>query len=605
MRRKLSSGVSFAHVVRPVFRHSVQSGHWLRRYSSHISYSSPSSSSVLSWNTHPDNKSQPPTKPIVITTPIFYVNSSPHLGHLFSVLLADGLARWYRILNARVLFVTGTDEHGIKVYQAANFLTGSTSGEVANKDVLKFCDATSGQFRSAFEDYDIAFDQFIRTTEPRHITAVKKFWNLLRDSGNLYLGKYAGWYSISDETFVPKSSVYSPTGDPNDNIFAESGSKVVWIEEDNWKFKMNLFIDTIAEKIQSGELTIKPEFRRNEVLSLLNGRDSSESELSVSRLRNKNVWGIPVPDDEERSLIYVWVDALLNYLTACGFPDESFKEIWPADYQIVGKDILKFHSVYFPALLLAAGIKELPKLQVAHGHWKLNGTKMSKSKGNVVNLQTLKENFGKDVVRWFLLSENNLKDDFNFEEEQMRLKSNAFLCDSLGNLLSRLSGKLINPANLVESGEVTLSSEEFSGRYTFDPTFTDLPTKVDRLYREVDFVEGLREITCAVHLINKKFNDATPWKLYKDILKKDNVDENLDKLKFCIYESIEVVRVVGLLLQPIIPESCEKLFTMLGVDKSQRSIDYIQWGKGTWHFKANKNGDAPVSVLFPKLLTQK
>eukprot|EP01119_Soliformovum_irregulare_P018736 TRINITY_DN5799_c0_g2_i1.p1 TRINITY_DN5799_c0_g2~~TRINITY_DN5799_c0_g2_i1.p1 ORF type:complete len:391 (-),score=71.39 TRINITY_DN5799_c0_g2_i1:920-2092(-) len=319
----------------------------------------------------------------LITTPIFYVNSSPHIGHLYSALIADCLARWNRIKGNDVLLTTGTDEHGMKIQQAA---------EKAGISPQEFCDNYSAEFQNLFQKANISNDDFIRTTAPRHEKAVSEMWRRLRDKDLIYLGKYEGWYSVPDEAFLTEDQVTTIDDTVNGGftkISIESGHRVDWVVEHNYRFKLEEFQQKLLHHYKTHPDTIVPNSKYNEVIALLS---KGLPDLSISRIGSRVRWGLKVPDDPTQS-VYVWLDALTNYLTVTGFPDEGFEKKWPAQYHVIGKDILKFHAIYWPAFLMGVGLP-LPRKIVTHGHWTVNRVKMSKSLGNVISPETLFQEYG-------------------------------------------------------------------------------------------------------------------------------------------------------------------------------------------------------------------
>ncbi|KAJ3310179.1 Methionine--tRNA ligase, mitochondrial, partial [Gonapodya sp. JEL0774] len=297
----------------------------------------------------------------------------PHIGHLYSAVLADVLKRWQEFKGLDTLFSTGTDEHGLKIQQAA---------ENAGKSPLDFCDTISIRFKTLFDLANISYADYIRTTEPRHIATVEHLWKLLHSKGHIYKGHHEGWYAISDETFVPDSGiedVFDEKSGERYKISKESGSRVEWTSEPNYKFRIASFTSDLLSWLSSNPTAIVPAHRHREVVRML--QQERIGDLSVSRLKSRLQWGVRVPDDPEHT-VYVWLDALANYLTVTGYPaEDSRNSFWPADIHVVGKDIVKFHCIYWPAFLIAAGLP-LPKQIVAHGHWTVERTKMSKSKGN-------------------------------------------------------------------------------------------------------------------------------------------------------------------------------------------------------------------------------
>ncbi|KAJ1550533.1 methionyl-tRNA synthetase, partial [Nowakowskiella sp. JEL0078] len=360
---------------------------------------------------------------------------APHIGHLYSSVLADIMKRWYEFIGRESYLCTGTDEHGLKIQNAARD---------AKTDPKSFCDSISTKFLDLCEASNISQTDFIRTTEKRHYDAVTK---RLKESGYIYKGKHEGWYCVSDETFYPVKQVIEVDGNM---ISKETGKKVEWTSEENYKFRLSNMRVPLLNWIKSNPDVILPKSRYDEIVSTLEGEIA---DLSISRPKSRLQWGIPVPDDEDH-VIYVWMDALTNYLTVCGFPNSLIG--WPADWHVVGKDIIKFHSIYWPAFLLAANL-EPPKRILVHAHWLLNRTKMSKSLGNVVDPFLLLENFGADPIRYFLARDGGITDDSEFSINTIEKRYRKDLAGQLGNLLMRCTAPKINPFQIVPSRPVNLS----------------------------------------------------------------------------------------------------------------------------------------------------
>ncbi|KAM9664795.1 methionine--tRNA ligase, mitochondrial isoform 2-T2 [Trichechus inunguis] len=371
------------------------------------------------------------------TTPIFYVNAAPHIGHLYSALLADALCRHRRLrvpVAAATRFSTGTDEHGLKIQQAA-----ATAGLAP----AELCDRVSAQFQQLFREAGIASTDFIRTTEARHRLAVQHFWEVLKARGLLYKGLYEGWYCASDECFLPEAKItwqQGPSGDACP-VSLESGHPVSWTKEENYIFRLSHFREPLRQWLRDDPQAVIPEPFYHAVLQWL---EEELPDLSVSRKSSHLHWGIPVPGDDSQT-IYVWLDALVNYLTVIGYPDAEFKSWWPVTSHIIGKDILKFHAIYWPALLLGAGMS-LPHRIYVHSHWTVCGQKMSKSLGNVVDPRTCLERYTVDGFRYFLLRQGVPNWDCDYYDEKVVKLLDSELADALGGLLNRCTAKRINPS---------------------------------------------------------------------------------------------------------------------------------------------------------------
>ncbi|MDP6515757.1 MAG: methionine--tRNA ligase, partial [Alphaproteobacteria bacterium] len=357
-----------------------------------------------------------------ITTPIYYVNDVPHLGHAYTTIACDALARFMRLDGKRVMFLTGTDEHGQKVEKSA---------QAAGEEPQAFTDRVSRRFRDLTVKLGATNDDFIRTTEPRHTRASQAIWKALVAAGDIYLGSYAGWYSVRDEAFFAESELSKGEGGTR---CAPSGAPVEWVEEPSYFFRLSRWQQPLLDLYARQPDFILPESRRNEVVSFVK---SGLQDLSVSR--TSFAWGVPVPNDADH-IMYVWLDALTNYITAAGYPDtdcDIYRTFWPADVHMVGKDILRFHAVYWPAFLMAAGI-EPPQRVFAHGWWTNEGEKISKSLGNVIDPFALIEQYGLDPVRYFLLREVPFGKDGDFSRDAMTTRMNSELANDFGNLAQRV-----------------------------------------------------------------------------------------------------------------------------------------------------------------------
>lgn len=451
-------------------------------------------------------------KPIIITTPIFYVNSVPHIGHLYTTLLADALSRYLRLIGNKTIFTTGTDEHGLKVKQSA---------DKKSINVKDFCDEISNLFRSLFNKANIQYDDFIRTTENRHKEFVKKMWNDLQN--DIYLGDFEGWYNISDEEFV--TNVTDTTG-------------LILIKEPNYFFKLSKYKDKILEWLETNP--IYPQSRKNEMLQFLR---NELKDLSISRLKEKIEWGIEVPNNKDH-LIYVWLDALTNYLTVS-------REFWPADYHIIGKDIVKFHSIYWPAFLMSSN-HELPKRLIVHSHWTMNKEKISKSKGNVIDPFELLEKYDVDFVRYYLLREGKISDDCDFSYDELSNKLNSELSNVFGNLITRTLSKKLNPTL-----EWPKLSQYNSDEKEIIDRLNNLPDIVDKYYRLCEFGKGIAEIMIILKEINNYYSISQPWK------SKNN--------STILYIGLESIRISSLLLYPIMPTKIGELLEYLNIPNEHRN----------------------------------
>ena len=478
-----------------------------------------------------------------ITTPIFYVNAKPHIGHIYSVLLADARARFQRLRNREetgTIFSTGTDEHGLKIQQAA-----SGSGHQSVKD---FCDQVSGGFRKTFKDFNVECDDFIRTTEERHIQTVQHCWRQLQSRGFLSKKSYQSWYCVQDESFLTEHQI-----DKDKKISLESGHPVEWGEEENYTFPLNTFKHGIQSWLNSSEV-IKPKVFKSNLDMFLK---DDLPDLSVSRSSKRLSWGIPVPDDPSQT-IYVWLDALVNYLTVAGYPHEL--SCWPPDCHVIGKDILKFHAIYWPSFLMALDLP-LPRQILCHSHWTVNDEKMSKSKGNVVDPNELAEKIAShEGLRYFLLREGVPHSDGNYSEQQLVNYLNNDLANTLGNLVNRITSQSVNVDQAFTNAEKlvidSVEAEHVARR------LEDLVANVSRHYEDFDFYLGINDIMDCLRRTNAFVQAEKPWELKKS--------GNFQRLSTVCNLSIESLRICGILLQPIVPGLCDKMLSKLKIPSKDR-----------------------------------
>lgn len=501
-------------------------------------------------------------KDVFVTTPIFYVNAAPHIGHVHSAVLADALSRWFQMKNESVLFTTGTDEHGLKVQEAAE--------KSGTRDYKRFCDQVSARFEEVFQDADVKYSRFIRTSDADHRVAVETLWRAIRDKGDIYLGDHESWYCKSDESFLTEMQVEDVEKDGKlVKVSKESGHTVEILKEENYKFRLSKFQDRLLQWLDENPDVIVPKSRYNQVRAEVSG---GLRDLSVSRLREKIQWAIKVPDDDAHC-VYVWLDALTNYLTSAGYPGDTHRA-WPADYHIVGKDILKFHAIYWPAFLMAAGLP-LPKKVVAHAHWTVGNVKMSKSLGNVVDPQEMLAKYGSDFVRFFLLREGVLANDGDFNAESLEDRVNSELADTLGNLVSRSTGKSVLVKGIVpKQPQLDKLTEEDKALVTKGQA---LAANVARHFEMPDFARGLEEIVFFLHDVNRYFTVMEPWVLSKTLKKAEDVTTpeylaTKERLDTVLYLSINAARMSAILLQPVVPQTAKKILDYLCVPTDKRSI---------------------------------
>ncbi|KAI4864667.1 tRNA synthetases class I (M)-domain-containing protein [Hypoxylon rubiginosum] len=501
-------------------------------------------------------------KPYYVTTPIFYVNASPHVGHLYSMLIADILKRWQVLKGKQAILSTGTDEHGMKVQRAA---------EIQDVHPKALCDANSETFRDLARKANIANDYFIRTTDPEHRDAVEYFWARLRESGHIYETKHEGWYCVGDETFYPHSMVEKRVSPLTGKAFmasTETGNAVEWTEEKNYHFRLTAFRDRLLQFYDDNPGWVVPNNRFVEVISWV---QNNLEDLSISRPISRLDWGIPVPDDPSQT-IYVWVDALINYITVAGYPvwppGSEHKKGWPADVQVVGKDIVRFHSVYWPALLMALDLPP-PKRILSHGHWLMSRQKMSKSVGNVVNPFFALDRWGVDTMRYFLTYNGAMANDSDYSNEFIVDRYKKGLQGGLGNLLNRIT----RPKNWSVRTAVAAMSENKDEALSEvvdiqKGHLTKIAEKAAGHMEELNPSGALKEIMEFVFETNRFLQNAAPWDKSKE---GDTVAVNQ-----IVFYAAESIRVVGILLQPFIPEKSAELLDRLGVGHDRRTFQHAE-----------------------------
>lgn len=480
------------------------------------------------------------TQNYYITTPIYYVNDVPHIGHAYTTLACDVIARYMRLAGKNVKFLTGTDEHGQKVDKSA---------AKAGMDPQSFTDKVSVRFRELADALGISHDDFIRTTEERHKKAVQHLWKVLEEKGEIYLGKYAGWYSVRDEAF------YAETELTEDGL-APTGAPVEWVEESSYFFALSKWQDRLLEFYEKNPNFIKPESRRNEIISFVKG---GLHDLSVSRTSFK--WGVKVPGNEEH-VVYVWLDALTNYISALGYPDKTgdFKTFWPANVQIVGKDITRFHTVYWPAFLMAAGI-ECPRSVMAHGWWTNEGQKISKSLGNVIDPFALIEEFGVDQVRYFLMREVLFGNDGNYSAENMIARINSELANKIGNLAQRTLSFISKIDGLVPARGLDFDKEEViifakSLRAKFDAAMDA---------QNINLVlDGINELADRANIY---IDHMAPWTLKKT---------DPTKMTEVLYVLVEAIRHIAIYMQPFTPGAASKMLDQLNIPDENRNFSSLE-----------------------------
>jgi methionyl-tRNA synthetase len=495
------------------------------------------------------------------------VNDSPHIGHAYTSLACDVMARFKRMDGYDVFFLTGTDEHGQKVAKSA---------EVAGMDPLAFCDKVSQNFRDLAKTMNYSNDDFIRTTEERHVEACQALWKKLIASGDIYLDKYSGWYAVRDEAFYGEDELKEG---PNGKKIAPSGAECEWVEEPSYFFKLSAWGDRLLAFYEKNPDFILPINRRNEVVSFVKG---GLRDLSVSRTTFS--WGIPVPEDDKH-IMYVWLDALTNYITAAGYPDaasQKYKKFWPADLHMVGKDILRFHTVYWPAFLMAAGL-EPPKRVFAHGWWTNEGQKISKSLGNVINPLDLIATYGLDPTRYFLMREVPFGQDGDFSKSAMIHRINSDLANDLGNLAQRVLSMIGKncAAKVPEKGTLTDADQKLLGNAYNLLHLCQATLDVQAFHKTLD------DIWAVIAQANRYVDEQGPWSLKKT---------DPARMATVLYTLAETVRVISLLAYPFMPQSMDRLLDQLNVPASERHFGCL----GASHsLKSGVDLPAPQGI-FPR-----
>ncbi|MFT8670633.1 methionine--tRNA ligase [Acetobacter orientalis] len=477
-----------------------------------------------------------------VTTPIYYVNGAPHIGHAYTSIAADVVARFHRLSGHDVFFLTGTDEHGQKVEQAAQ------AADVAPKE---FVDAISANFRDMADAMAISYDDFIRTTEPRHIKSAQALWQKVADSGAIYLGAYEGWYALRDECFYSEDELVAG---PDGTKRAPTGAPVEWVKEPSYFFRLSDYQDKLLELYETHPEFLGPNSANRELVSFVK---QGLRDLSVSRTSFK--WGIPVPGDDAH-VMYVWFDALANYLSALDYPntDAPRAAFWPANLHLVGKDIARFHAVYWPAFLMAAGL-EVPRKVFANGWWTVEGEKMSKSLGNVIDPRDLVQEFGLDAVRFFLLREVPFGGDSDLSRKSLIMRNNVELANDLGNLCQRTLSLVARNCDgiIPERRELTEEDSKLLGQVAVLPNL--MASQIERCA----LTDALEDVWKVIRAGNVYIDHQAPWALRK-------ID--VERMKDVLRVLLDTLRGIATVLQPFMPQSMDRMLTQLGVEAVERSF---------------------------------
>ena len=502
-----------------------------------------------------------------ITTPIYYPSAKPHMGHAYSSIIADFFARFKRIDGYKVYFLTGTDEHGLKIQRAA---------EKKGVEPLEFCDEISKTFKNLSKTLNLTNNDFIRTTESRHKKSVQYLWEELKKNDDIYLSKYSGWYSVSDEAFYNEDEIEDLD---NKKVAISSKSPVEWVDEESYFFRLSKWEKPLLEFYEKNPDFISPTSRKNEVISFVK---SGLKDLSVSR--KSFSWGIKVPNDNEH-VIYVWLDALTNYISALNYPnkdDELYKKFWPASVHLIGKDILRFHAIYWPAFLLAAKIAP-PKKVYGHGWILSNEEKMSKSKGNILDPLEIIKQYGLDPLRYYLIKEVSFGNDGNISQERLEDCINSDLANNFGNLCQRVSAFVIKNCDSKVPEKIKFENDDIK-------ILDEYSQNLDKLRSEIDNQNINYYIDYIVNRLfeaNKYFNDQEPWKKKDDKI----------RLNTIVYTTLEIVRKVTFLLYPIIPQSSIKALKIFNLEEKDVTFQSI----GNNEFLKKGSAINKIDILFNKI----
>ena len=510
------------------------------------------------------------SKNFYITTPIYYVNGDPHLGHVYTTTATDVVARFKRLAGYDVHFLTGTDEHGQKVAQSA---------EKAGIAPQEFCDNVAQKFRDVLEPFQISNDDFIRTTEDRHKRTCQTLWKTLEESGDIYLDKYAGWYAVRDEAYYGEDEL-SDGADADTKIAIATGAECKWVEEESYFFRLSKYGDKLLELYASNPDFIGPKSSYKEIKSFVEG---GLKDLSISRTTFD--WGVPVPGNDKH-VMYVWIDALTNYISALGFGNDEpdlMDKFWPADVHVVGKEITRFHAIYWPAFLMSANLP-VPNRVFANGWWVVEGEKMSKSIGNVITPETLLDTYGSDGSRFALLREMPFGNDGNFSHENAVNRINGDLANGLGNLAQRSLSMIAKNAEGKIPSNNGLSDDDsqlLSLAY-------DLPTRTEAYIDDITIHKYLDAVWHVVGEANAYIDAQAPWKLKK---------EDPDRMQTVLYVLAEIIRCCAIMAQPIIPTGANKILDQVVIEQGARTFAHVS---ADYALTSGTEIPAPQGV-FPRL----
>ena len=506
-------------------------------------------------------------KNFYITTPIYYPSAKPHMGHAYSSIIADFFARFKKIDEFNVYFLTGTDEHGLKIQRAA---------ENKGVDTLDFCNELSQTFRNLSKTLNLTNTDFIRTTEDRHKKSVQHLWKELEKNDDIYLSKYSGWYSVSDEAFYNEDEIEEVDGK---KFAISSKSTVEWVDEESFFFRLSKWEKPLLDYYDKNPDFISPDSRKREVISFVK---SGLKDLSISR--KSFSWGIKVPNNNDH-VIYVWLDALTNYISALNYPDIKntlFKQFWPASVHLIGKDILRFHAIYWPAFLLAAKI-DLPKKIYGHGWILSNDEKMSKSKGNILDPLEIIDKYGLDPLRYYLIKEVSFGNDGNISQERLEDCINSDLANNFGNLCQRVTAFAIKNCDGKIPEKIKLNKDDLDILNRFKNNLKEIRLRIDN--QDINFY--INFIVNSLFEANKYFNDQEPWKKKDDILRLNSI----------VYTSLEIIRKISFLLYPIIPQSSLKALKIFDIKENNINLSSV----ASNDFLTKGNNINKIEILFKKI----